>query len=65
MTTVNLHLHQMHLPSARDLYHRLPWLLTLQNLLYETGQVLCGALHLMPVPPAGLNQALRQDLDIQ
>ncbi len=65
MTTINLRLHQMHLPGRADLYHGLPWLLNLQNFFCEAGQVLSGALHLVPAPPADLSRELRRDLGIR
>jgi len=64
MTTAYLHLQHHPLPSLADLRDSVPWLPNLVNLLDETVQVFCGALHSIPTSAPELNPQLRRDLGL-
>ncbi len=64
MTTIRLHLLHQPMPTHMALNQSPQWLLTVINFFDEVGQVIGGALHLIPSPPDQLNPALRKDLGL-
>ena len=64
MTTLNLRLPQLHLHAAGKQHRKQPEIQAVLNFIAEVGQVVTGALRIIPAPPAGLNPHLRRDLGL-